>query len=68
MKSYILRLTLTLIGMLGATSLCYAQTENTHTSMHEVKQQTHDLLNTIGSYTFDKKEEAVKKAKEGLNK
>lgn len=66
MKSHICALTL--IGILGVTQLCYAQTENANTSIEEVKKETQDLLQTIGSYTADKRDEAVKKAKEGLNK
>ena len=61
-------LTLMLIGILGVTPLCYAQTENSNTSIEEVKKETQDLLQTIGSYTVDKRDEAVQKAKEGLNK
>lgn len=66
MKSHICALMLT--GVLGVTPLCYAQTENTHTSIEEVKKETQDLLQTIGSYTADKRDEAVQKAKQGLNK
>jgi len=66
MKSHICALML--IGILGVTPLCYAQTENANTSIEEVKKETQDLLQTIGSYTADKRDEAVQKAKEGLNK
>jgi len=64
MKSHICALML--IGILGFTPLCYAQTENANTSIQEVKKETQDLLQTIGSYTADKRDEAVKKAKDGL--
>ncbi|MEE4357885.1 MAG: hypothetical protein V2I97_15565 [Desulfococcaceae bacterium] len=66
-----------LIGILGLTPLCYAQTENTGTSaeevttgtsIEEVKKETQDLLRTIGSYSADKRDEAVQKAKDGMNK
>jgi ElaB/YqjD/DUF883 family membrane-anchored ribosome-binding protein len=57
-----------LVSILGLNSLCYAQTENTHTSIEEVKKETRDLLKTINSYTADKKDEAVKKAKDGLDR
>ena len=66
MKSHICALML--IGVLGVTPLCYAQTENANTSIEEVKKETQDFLQTIGSYTADKRDEAVQKAKEGLNK
>lgn len=57
MKSHICALML--IGILGVTPLCYAQTENANTSIEEVKKETQDLLQTIGSYTADKRDEAV---------
>lgn len=66
MKSHIC--TLMLIGIFGVTPVCYAQTENANTSIEEVEKETQDLLQTIGSYTADKKDEAVQKAKDGLNK
>ena len=66
MKSHICALVL--IGMLGVTPPCYAQTENANNSIEEVKKETQDLLQTIGSYTADKRDEAVQKAKEGLDK
>jgi hypothetical protein len=66
MKSIIY--TFILIIMLGATLLCYAQTENANTSIEDVKKETKDLLQTIGSYTADKRDVAVQKAKEGLDR
>jgi len=57
-----------LIGILGVTPLCYAQPENGNTSIEDVKKETQDLLQTIGSYTADQKDEAIQKAKESLNK
>lgn len=68
MKSHICALMLTGILVLGVTPLSYAQTGNANTSIDEVKKETQDLLQTIGSYTADKRDEAVQKAKEGLNK
>jgi hypothetical protein len=59
---------LILVAMLGVFPLCYGQTENVDTSIEDVKKETQDLLQTIGSYTADKKDEAVQKTKEGLNK
>lgn len=66
MKSHVYALVLT--GLLGITPLCYAETEGTNTSVEDVKKETQDLLKTIGSYTADKRDVAVQKAKEGLNK
>ena len=66
MKLYIH--TLMLVGLLGLTPVCYAQTADTNTSIEKVKQETQDLLQAIGSYTADKRDEAVQKAKDGLNK
>ncbi|MFN2353363.1 MAG: hypothetical protein ABR512_02405 [Desulfopila sp.] len=59
---------LLLIGVFGVVSLCHAQPENTDTSIQEVKKETQSLLQTIGSYTADKKDEALQKAKESMNK
>lgn len=58
---------LTLIGILSVIQVCYAQQEDTDTSIEEVKRETQDLLQTIGAYTADEKDEAVKKAKELIN-
>jgi len=66
MKSYIS--SLMLIGIVGVAAPCYAQTEDTNISIEEVKKETQDLLQTIGSYTADRKDEAVQKAKEGLGR
>lgn len=58
---------LMLVAIFAVTTVCYAQTEKDNASIEEVKKETQDLLQTIGSYTAGKKDEAVKKAKEGLN-
>jgi hypothetical protein len=59
---------LMLVGILGISSFCYAETNSTQTSIEEVKKESQDLLKSINSYTVDKKDEAVKKAKESLSK
>ncbi|MEX2489539.1 MAG: hypothetical protein WD356_08460 [Pseudomonadales bacterium] len=59
---------LMLMGILGVTPLCYAQSESGNSSIEDVKKETQDLLQAISSYTADKKDEAIQKAKEGLNK
>ena len=66
MKSNVFALIM-VIGILGVVPLCYAQPENTNASIEEVKKETQDLLQTIGSYSVGKKDEAVQKAKEALN-
>jgi aminoglycoside N3'-acetyltransferase len=66
MKSHTSKLML--VGMLGVTSFCYAETDSTKMSIEEVKKDTQDLFKSINSYTVDKKDEALQKAKEGLSK
>jgi hypothetical protein len=66
MKSHIH--TLLLVGILGVAPLCNAQMSNQDTSIKEVKEDTKDLLQTIGSYSVDKKNEAVEKVKNSLDK
>jgi ElaB/YqjD/DUF883 family membrane-anchored ribosome-binding protein len=57
-----------LVGILGVSSFCYAETDSAKTSIEDVKKDTQNLLKSINSYTVDKKDEAVQKAKEGLSK
>jgi hypothetical protein len=66
MKSHMCKLML--VGMLGVSSFCYAETDSAKTSIEDVKKDTQSLLKSINSYTVDKKDEAVQKAKEGLSK
>jgi hypothetical protein len=66
MKSEMCRLML--VGILGISSFCYAETEIAKTSIEAVKKESQDLLKSIRSYSVDKKDEAVQKAKEGLSK
>ncbi|GGB89207.1 hypothetical protein GCM10011352_13990 [Marinobacterium zhoushanense] len=60
--------TLMLLGILGAVQPCYAQAEKDSTTIEEVKKETQDLLQSIGSFTADKKDQAVEQAKDSLNK
>lgn len=57
-----------LTSILGATSVCYGLDDDTNTTMQEVNKQTQELLQTIGSYTADKKDEAIQKAQQGLER
>jgi hypothetical protein len=60
--------TLILIGIFGIAPLSYAQSHGEDASIEEVKKETKDLLQVVGSYTSDKKDEAVEAAKKGLDK
>jgi hypothetical protein len=57
-----------LIGILGITPLCYAETSTDKTSIEEVQQETKYLLQTLGKYTVDQKDEAILKTKTALDK
>jgi thioesterase domain-containing protein len=57
-----------LVGILGMSTFCYAETESNKPSIETVKKETQNLLKSIRSYSVDKKDEAVQKAKEGLSK
>ncbi|PIE82728.1 MAG: hypothetical protein CSA09_05405 [Candidatus Contendobacter odensis] len=59
---------LALACLLGVAPLCYAEMENTSTLMQDAQKETRDLLQTIGSYTVDKKNAAVQEVNESLNK
>jgi len=56
-----------LIGMLGITPLCYAETSNEKTSIEEIKQETQDLLQALKAYTVDQRDEAIHETKAALN-
>ncbi|ABM04094.1 conserved hypothetical protein [Psychromonas ingrahamii 37] len=57
-----------LIGILGITPLCYAETSTDKTSIEEVKQETEDFLQTLDAYTADQKDEAIHTVKTALDK
>lgn len=56
------------IGMLGITPLCFAQTSNSKATMEDVKKETQDLLQTLKSYTAEQKDEAMHKTKAALDR
>ncbi len=60
--------TIVLMGILGTSPLCYAQTSGDKASMKEVKQETQDLIQTLDSYTVKQKNEAIRKTKKALDK
>ncbi|WP_027852601.1 hypothetical protein [Marinobacterium litorale] len=66
MKAYIP--TLILVGMLGAVQPVYAQSDESSDQIGEIKKDTQQLLENIGSYTAEKKDQAVKAARESLDK
>lgn len=57
-----------LIGILGVTPLCYAQTSTDKTSIEEVKQETQNLLEALDAYTAEQKDEVIRKTKTALDK
>lgn len=65
MKSYLV--TLMMFGLFSVAPMSHAQAANDNTSMEDIQKETQDLLKTIGSYSVDKKDEAVQTAKDGLN-
>jgi DNA repair exonuclease SbcCD ATPase subunit len=56
-----------LIGTLGITPLCYAETSSDKTSIEKVEQETQDLLRTLNAYTVDQRDEAIHKTKAALD-
>ena len=56
-----------LIAMLVITPLCYAESSEEKTSIEEVKQETQDLIQALGAYTADQREEAIQRARTALN-
>lgn len=60
--------TLMLIGALGCVQPVFAETDTKMTTFEQVQQETQELMQTIGSYTADKKDEAVEAARESMNK
>lgn len=57
----------TLIALLVTIPLCYAKSSEEKTSIKEVKQETQDLIQALGAYTADQRDEAVQRAKTALN-
>jgi len=57
-----------LIAMLVIPPLCHAESSEEKTSIKEVKQETQDLIQALGAYTADQRDEAVQRAKTALHK
>ena len=56
-----------LIAMLVITPLCYAESSEEKTSIEEVKQETQDLIQALGAYTADQRDEVIQRARTALN-
>ena len=56
-----------LIAMLVTTPLCYAESSEEKTSIEEVKQETQDLIQALGAYTADQRDEVIQRARTALN-
>ena len=55
------------VSMLVITPLCYAESSEEKTSIKEVKQETQDLIQALGAYSADQRDEAVQRAKTALH-
>lgn len=56
-----------LIGVLGVTPICFAETSTNNTSIAEVKKETTELLQALRVYTVEQREEAIRKTKTALD-
>tara|TARA_R110002074_G_scaffold152936_1_gene307519 strand:- start:91821 stop:92288 length:468 start_codon:yes stop_codon:yes gene_type:complete len=56
-----------LIGILGVTPICFAETSTDNTSIAEVKKETKELLQALRVYTVEQREEAIRKTKTALD-
>ena len=59
---------LMLLTMLGFISPTYAESGKEKTSIEDVKQETLEFLQTLKSYTFQQKDEAIEETKTALDK
>ena len=58
-----------LVGLLGITPLVgYAAPADDKTSIEDIKKETRDLLKTLGTFTADQKDEALRKIKGALER
>lgn len=62
-----LSVVMTLI-MLGAILSCDAEVPGDDTSAEEVKRETRELLDALGSYTADQREEALERSRGALDR
>lgn len=50
----------------GITTLAHAETSGNKTSIEDVKKETQDMMNTLGGYTVQQRDEAIQKTKVAL--
>lgn len=55
------------IAMLAIALPCHAASSEEETSIKEVKQETRDLIQALGAYSADQRDEAVQRVKTALN-
>ena len=53
---------------LGMTAACYAETSSDKTSINEIKQESRELIESLETYSAERREEAIQKAKAVLDK
>lgn len=58
---------LMLIAGLGMTPASYAETSSDKTSINEIKQQSQELIESLGAYSAERRDEAIEKAKVALD-
>jgi hypothetical protein len=59
---------LMLFGIMGVVPVGHAQSGDSNTSIQDVSKESQEFLQTIGSYTADKREDAVRVVADGLYK
>jgi len=67
-KTYCSVLTWMLTAMLVVTMIGCTNSSEDKTSTKEVKQETQDLIQALGDYTADQREEAIERTKTALDK
>lgn len=59
---------LMMFAALGSAPVCHAQGGNDNASVDKIKKETQEFIQTIGSYTADKREKAIQETRERLDK
>ena len=58
---------LMLIAGLGMTPACYADTSSDETTISEIKKESRELIESLGAYSAERRDEAIEKAKAVLD-
>lgn len=58
---------LMLIAGLGMTPACYADTSSDKTTISEIKKESRELIESLGAYSAERRDEAIEKAKAALD-